>query len=191
MSGADELVERARHGDRNAFRAIVDEHRRRVFNLAYDLTGTVEDAEDLSQEAFLKLYRSLGAFRGDCSVATWLRTITMNLWIERGRARNAKLHRALSPLDDETADSRLSLSETSGEYPERSTERSLIRGQIDTAMAKLSPRERSVLVLRFFNDLKLSEISETLAISEGAVKSHLFKAMKKMRKRLAFLAESV
>ncbi len=189
MSGADELVERARHGDRKAFRAIVDAHRRRVFNLAFDLTGTVEDAEDLSQEAFLKLYRSLCSFRGDCSVSTWLRTLPVSLWIERGRARNARLHRSLSTLDEETADSYLSLSESSGEYPERSAERSLIRGQIRTAMEKLSPREKSVLALRFFNDLKLSEISETLAISEGAVKSHLFKAMKKMRKRLAFLAE--
>ncbi len=190
MSGADDLVERARHGDRIAFRAIVDAHRRRVLNLAYDLTGTIEDAEDLSQEAFLKLYRSLGTFRGDCSISTWLRTITISLWIERGRARNARLHRALSTLDDETADSRLSLTESSGDFPDRSAERSLIRDQIETAMKKLSPRERSVLVLRFFNDLKLTEIAGTLAISEGAVKSHLFKAMRKMRKRLAFLAES-
>jgi RNA polymerase sigma-70 factor, ECF subfamily len=188
MDDERDLIARAGDGDSEAFRKLVETHRGFVFNLSYDLTGQFQDAEDLSQEVFIRMFRSLKSFRGDSKLTSWLYTVATNTWIEHARTGRFKMQKRLSPLDDDTANS-LEHSGTLTVDPERSTESSLIRDHIQRALSILSPRERAVFALRFFHDLKLGEIAGTLGITEGAVKTHVFKAVRKMRKKLSFLVE--
>lgn len=178
-----------RNGDRETFRKLVDTHKRRVFNLAYDLTGDMDDAEDLSQEVFLRAYRNFQGFRGDSAVSTWLHTITVRTWIDLYRSRNARIYRSSIPIEDETVNYRFIMGETAQEHPESRAEGALIRGHIEHALGSLSPRERSIFSLKYFQELKITEIASVLSISEGAVKNHLYKAVNKMRRKLAFLLE--
>lgn len=189
MDDEQDLIARARNGDMRAFRGLVETHRRFVFHLAFDLTGNFQDAEDLSQEVFIRIFRSLRKFRGDCKLSSWLYTITTNTWIELDRTSHARFHHLLAPLEEDTVESLQVRCESYRDDPERSAEKSFIRNHIQNALSVLSPRERSVFALRFFHDLKLAEIAEILGITEGAVKSHVFRAVKKMQKKLSFLVE--
>jgi RNA polymerase sigma-70 factor (ECF subfamily) len=183
------LIARARDGDMRAFREMVETHRRFVFRLAFDLTGNFHDAEDLSQEVFVRMFRALKKFRGDCKLSSWLYTVTTNTWIELNRTRRNRFNRTMIPLEEETVESCQALHESNHDNPEHAAETSFIRDHILNALSILAPRERSVFVLRFFHDLKLAEIAEILGITEGTVKSHVFRAVKKMQKKLSFLVE--
>lgn len=176
-------------GKREAFRKLVEMNKRRVFCLAYDLTGNIEDAEDLSQEVFIRAYRNFQGFRGDSAPFTWLYTIAVRTWIDMHRTRNARISRACVPMDEEIIDPGCILGETPGEHPEYRAEYALLRGHIEHALDSLSPRERSVVSLKYLQDLKLAEIATVHSISEGAVKNHLYSALRKMRRKLAFLLE--
>ncbi len=191
MSDSHDLIRMAARGDRRAFRILVDEHKGRVFALAYDLTGSVDDAEDLSQEVFLRAYRSLGQFRGDSAIATWLHTITVRIWIDMNRSAGVRVRNSSDPLDENMPQESSAFRASAADHPETRTEGSFIRGYVNRALDALSPRERSVFTLRFFEEQKLAEIGAVLSISEGAVKSHLFNAVRKMRQELAFLMEAL
>jgi RNA polymerase sigma-70 factor (ECF subfamily) len=189
MTDERDLIARARDGDMQAFRGLVEIHRGFVFRLAWDLTGHFHDAEDLSQEVFIRMFRSLGSFRGECKLTSWLYTVTTNTWIELARTRHAQFNRGLTHLEEDMLEYSQILNDSHPDDPERFAESSLIHEHIQKALSVLSPRERSVFALRFFHDLKLAEIAETLGITGGAVKSHLFKAVRKMQKELSFLIE--
>ncbi len=178
------LIDRAQEGDGEAFRHLVERSNLNVYRLAYDMTGNRHDAEDLVQEVYIRAYRSLGNFRREAKWSTWLYRITMNICLDH---RNSKARR---PLD---------YSETIGEVeesehprnparvtPDREAESSMIREHIDRALEALPPQERSVFVLRHYHDLPLREIAETLQVAEGTVKSHLFRALQRLRQELAF-----
>lgn len=178
------LIEKARQGDLGAFRAIVDEHKQTVFHIAFDMTGNRHDAEDISQEVFLKAYRSLGNFRGDAKMSTWLYRITVNACYDH---RSKKTWTTMKPaeLTGESEHPPL-FHEHSSDNPESSAEGKVIQRHIDSALKKLTPRERSVFVMRHYSDLSLKEIAEVLKISEGTVKSMLFRALKRLQQELHF-----
>ena len=179
------LLERAKTGDRKAFREIVRINRPVVMAIAYDLTGSVEDAEDLAQDVFIRMYHAIGSFRGDAKLSSWLYRITVNTWISQTR-RGAERQRSREKPHEDTEDM------TTGRYdvtdaddPERAAEASLLNRRIHEGLKYLTPRERSVFMLRHFHDMKLADVSQTLGISEGSVKSLLFRAVRKMQKQLA------
>jgi RNA polymerase sigma-70 factor, ECF subfamily len=189
MNDEQVLIVRAREGDMRAFRGLVEIHKRFVFRLAWDLTGNFHDAEDLSQEVFVRMFRSLDRFRGDCKLSTWLYTITSHTWIELYGTGRSKFNRSLLPLEDDRTEDFPLAAESSGTSPEDSAETSLFHKHVQNALSSLSPRERGVFVLRFFHDLKLSDIADHLKITPGAVKSHLYRSVRKMQKELSFLVE--
>lgn len=178
------LIEKARQGDLAAFRALVDEHKQTVFRIAYDMTGNRHDAEDISQEVFLKAFRSLGNFRGDAKMSTWLYRITVNACYDH-RSRKAWTSMKPSELTGENERTPL-FHEHSSHNPEKSAEGKVIQRHIDAALKKLTPRERSIFVMRHYSDLSLKEIAEVLKISEGTVKSMLFRALKRLQQELHF-----
>ena len=155
--------------------------------MAFDLTGNGEDAEDLSQEIFIKMFRSLKDFRGESKLSSWLYRITVNTWIDMKRTRIFKLRSLEEPFEEENLGDYGVTGELIGGNPEKNAEASIMRKHLQWALKKLSPRERSVFVLRHYNDMRMIEIGETLNISVGSVKSHLFRAIKKLQKSLAFL----
>ena len=178
------LVDRFTSGDTSAFQELVERHKKKVYYLAYDITGDHHEAEDVSQEVFVKVFRSLNTFRRDAKMSSWLYKITVNASIDSLRKKSSKPETSIDIL--ERADVRDNPMGSSIDLdPERSAELLLLQKHISHALQKISPKERSVFVMRHYNDLKIREIAEILNISIGTVKALLFRAIKKLRKELS------
>ena len=173
------LVERLKSGDMAAFRELVERYKKRAYFMAFDYMGTHEDAEDISQEVFLRVYQSIGSFRGEAQFSTWLYRIVVNLCVSEKRKVKAKMieyYGESVPGEVERATER-----SLDEDPEHTAQASLTRESIQKALDRLPSRQRSVFVLRFYHDMSLKEIGTVLRLSEGTVKSHLFRTIRKLR----------
>jgi RNA polymerase sigma-70 factor (ECF subfamily) len=179
------LIDRFSRGDDAAFHELVGLHKKKIYFLAYDITGDHVEAEDISQEVFMKMYRSLKNFRRDAKMSSWLYKITVNTSIDSLRKKSSRPAKPISEIDKMSIQESLTVSGAHVFDPLRSTESSQIQNHISQALEKLSPKERSAFVMRNYNDLKLKEIGEILNITIGAVKSHLFRAIKKLRRELS------
>ncbi|MFI5251219.1 MAG: RNA polymerase sigma factor [Bacteroidota bacterium] len=179
------LIDRAKRGDMQAFRELVEGSKRMVFGLAYNLTGNRHDAEDLSQDVFVKAYRSLINFRGDAKWNTWLYRITVNTCMDHGRSTSSRS--AEIPYDSENNEPPTGSAHSHNPItPDRKAESSMIQQHIESALNTLSRQERSVFVLRHYHDFSLKQIAQTLEIAEGTVKSYLFRAIQHLQQELSF-----
>ena len=177
-----ERVERARNGDRTAFKELVTGHKNNVYCLAYDLMRSREDAEDVSQDVFIKAYRSLESFRHDAKFSSWLYRITVNTCLSLKMKKSYSAMKTSVDLDDlETT-----LAEAGGPDPEKEMESGFIRGHLEKALAKLSQRERTIFIMRNESGMSFNEIVEILKIRPATARSFNFKALRKLRKELAF-----
>ena len=179
-----QLIQRLQAGEISAFRELVETHKQRVFALAHDLTGNVQDAEDLSQEAFIKVYRSIGGFRGESKLSSWIYRIVVNLALNRRRKKAVSEMELRESFDGDDRHAP-HFAEDDGD-PERATQAAFIRRDLRRALDKLPQQQRTIFVLRHDHDLPLQQISAVLKISEGTVKSQLFRALRKMQEHLAF-----
>jgi RNA polymerase sigma-70 factor (ECF subfamily) len=179
------LIRRLQAGETSAFRELVENHKRALFNLAYDLLGNVQDAEDISQEAFIKVYRSIGDFRGEAQLGSWMYRIVVNLCLNRRRKKALSAMELRESFED---DERHQPTPACGHDadPEKATEAEMMRQHLRQALEQLSPQQRTIFVLRHDDDLPLAEISKILKISEGTVKSQLFRALRKLQEALSF-----
>ncbi len=184
-------IDRARNGDHQAFRSIVEQYKIGVYSVAYDLAGNRHDAEDLTQEVFIKAFRSLKSFRGDAKLSSWLYRIAVNTHLNKTRKKalsSMNLQEDFS-LQASNADA-FSGKDFSGN-PEKSAESTMIQIHIKKALNVLAPKERAVFTLRHYQDLPLKEIALTLEVAEGTVKSLLFRAVRRMQKELAFYRQDL
>ena len=185
MTDEHQLIDRAQRGDMAAFRELVERSKIGTYRMAYDLTGNRHDAEDLSQEVYIRAYRSLPGFRGGSKWSTWLYRIMMNAFTDKWR-RDSKMkvdsHETLDRID--SAIERMHPHRS--QEPHEAAEAGVIQEHIDRALRSLSPRERAVFVLRHYHDLKLREIAEVLQIADGSVKTYLFRAIRQLQKELSF-----
>lgn len=186
MQNETELIKLALKKNVPAFRELVEQNKRLVYMLAYDLTGNREDAEDVSQEVFIKAYRSLNKFRGDAKLSTWLYRITVNTCYSLRRKKSFTQFRTWENMEEMIEQSNESQYEQLKDNPERTAEAGLIRKNIENALQKLSKRERSVFVLRNFKELAFDEIVKILNLRPGTVRSLNFRAIKKLRKELSY-----
>lgn len=180
-SQAAAVLARARQGDDEAFRDLVERHSRAVFRLAYRMTGNEQDAEDVVQESFLRAYRQLDRFEARANFGTWLYRIAANCAVDLMRARQARhdlSHREALDADDRVfADA--------GPGPERLAESAETERRITTAMARLTPLERAAFTLRHFEGRTIEEIGRTLGLGSSAAKHSVFRAVRKLRGALA------
>lgn len=174
-------VLRAKAGDRDAFREIVESHARNVFALAYRMTGNEQDAEDVVQETFLKAYRGLGRFRGASEVSTWLHRIAANCAVDLLRRRRDA--RETAPLADEDPPAEVRLEEAAG--PEEAAYGAEIAGRMQTSLGRLSRMERIAFTLRHFEGRSIAEIARVLGIRSGATRHCVFRAVAKLREDLS------
>jgi RNA polymerase sigma-70 factor (ECF subfamily) len=184
------LVEQARKGEKNAFRQLVELYKVKIYRLAYDLTGNGMDAEDLSQDVFLKAYRSLDKFRGDAKFGTWLYRITVNTCLDHRSKKSLSMITPITITQHEDDSSPLEQAGSSI-LPDRAAEASLIQNNIERALEQLTPREKTVFMLRHYHDLPLKEIAETLDISLGSVKTLLFRAIRRLQNELSMYREEL
>ncbi len=179
----DSLIRAAQRGDQDAFEQLVRTYDQSVLRLAMNLLRSPEDARDVYQEAFLRVYRNLHTFRFDCSFHTWLYRIVTNICLDQLRRRKVRKEESAVVETAEGPVDRMDGFEEEGAdaNPERSMWNSELRSKIDGALEDLTPRERMVFELRHYQGLRLRNIGEMLGTSEEAAKNCLFRATQKMR----------
>ena len=183
------LIRAAQEGDQDAFGQLVRAYDQSVLRLAMNLLRSPEDAQDIYQEAFLRVYRNLNSFRFDCSFHTWLYRIVTNLCLDQMRKRKVRKEES-SQIEgsDGPVDRMDTLQESRVEGdPQRNTLSGELRQRIRKALGELTARERMVFELRHYQGLKLRNIGAILGTSEEAAKNCLFRATQKMRVALGDL----
>jgi RNA polymerase sigma-70 factor, ECF subfamily len=187
------LVLEAQAGNRAAFEVLVHRYDRDVLRLAVNLMKRTEDARDVYQEAFLKVYRNLHRFRFECSFYTWLYRIVTNVCLDHLRRRKSR------PEDQAPELHPSSYEESGSDFFERQREHrpaldpekhltgQEIQARLAAAMLRLSPRERLVFEMKHYQGLKLRAIGTALGTSEETVKNSLFRATRKLRQDLSVL----
>ena len=191
MSEVDELslIRRAQEGDRSAFDALIRLYDKNVLRLALQVVGSPEEARDLYQEAFLKVYRSIRHFRSEAKFSTWLYRVVMNVCLDHlRRQKTRKEVPAPQPEDGEPEFFQTVPDERPTLDPERATHSKEISRRIQAALERLNPRERMVFELKHYQGLKLRAIGEICNTSEQTAKNCLFRATQKLRVELGDLA---
>lgn len=182
MPAADEraLVDRCQKGDHGAFRVLVEAHMRQAYDLAFSFVQSHDDADDVAQEAFVKAYRSISTFRADAGFSTWLYRIVTNLALDKLRQRQR------------TARRRVPLSDPMVAQISNSTDAAVngdLQRQIEQALHTLPTLQRAVVILRHMDGLSTKQVSGILNCSEGTVKTHLYRGLRKMQKLLHHIEE--
>ena len=176
-------VERARSGDSDAFRLLVEQHSRAIFRLAFRMTGNEQDAEDVVQETFLRAYKQLDRYEARSSFSTWLYRIASNYSLDLMRMRNRHESRRERGTDEENRDILQSIPlDTPG--PDRLMYGEEVKEKVNAAMNELSAQERTAFVLRHFEGLSIEEIGEALGTGANATKHSIFRAVQKLRRSL-------
>jgi len=181
------LVRAVQGGDAAAFRQMVERFQRDVYFLALDLTGNHHDAEDLSQDVFVKAHRGIQSFRGGAKLSTWLYRITMNAYLDSKR-RKAPVVVSLVAHDDGGGDEDLTelVADGTATGPETAAQSARIDAHVRRALATLTEQERTAFVMRHYQDMPLKEIADGMGVAEGTVKSLLFRGVRKLREELSF-----
>lgn len=171
------LVRRCVAGDSAAWQEIVQQYHRRIYNICYRFSGSPDDASDLTQEVFIKIYRTLGTFDGSrAAFMTWVTTVTRNLLVDH--FRKGKYDRVTESLEAAPGgqEDGLTLVEQLQDQsisPERRVQRLQVQKVVHEALQKLSPELREALILRDLQDMDYKEIAQVLKIPEGTVKSRI------------------
>ena len=187
-SDEDGLILRAQKGDRTAFEALVRLHEQKVLRLALQVVRSPDEARDLFQEAFLKIYRSLPRFRFNASFSTWIYRIVMNVCLDHLRRQGSRDEVQAPAREDGEPDYYETLPETRATLnPERALEAGEIGRRIELALNRLTPRERMIFELRHYQGLRLRAIGELCGTSEETAKNCLFRATQKLRVALSDL----
>jgi len=176
-----DLVARAAAGDGSAFHALVERHRAMVYRLAYQFAGNHHDAEDIAQDVFIKVYRSLERFRYDAQLTSWLYRIVMNACIDHRRRQSPS---GWAPFTEE-AELRMANTPEDGPGPEDQAYGGQLGEVLEAEIARLPPGQRLVFTMRHHEGLKLSEIAGALNLAEGTVKRQLHAAVHRLRDALA------
>lgn len=179
----DSLIRAAQRGDQDAFAQLVRAYDQSVLRQAMNLLRSPEEARDVYQEVFLKVYRNLQTFRFDCSFHTWLYRIVTNVCLDHLRKRGVRKEEpAVVETGDGPVDRMENLEEESAlANPERSLRNRQLQDRIEEGLQDLTPRERMVFELRHYDGLRLRNIGEILGTTEDAAKNCLFRATQKMR----------
>jgi RNA polymerase sigma-70 factor, ECF subfamily len=173
------ILARAREGDGDAFRALVEQHSRGAFRLAFRLTGNEQDAEDVVQESFIRAYRQLDRFEARANFGTWLHRIVVNCAMDSLRSRRSRRVGTTASLDDVVGDL---TADAAG--PERLARSSEIQEKVQASLGSLSARERVAFTLRHCEGRTIDEIGRTMGLRTNAVKHCIFRAVRKLRATL-------
>lgn len=181
------LVERALDGDIAGFEKLVTRYQNKIMGYVGRMTnGDREEAEDITQEAFIKAYRSLDSFRGQASFSTWLYKIATNLCIDRARTRKRRPQQAYSldePYDKEDDKGGREIADSRFE-PSKGVEREEMRTIVRQTVAEMPEKQRQVLIMCDLQGMAYENIAEVLGIPLGTVKSRIFHARADLARRL-------
>lgn len=173
------IIQQVLSGDTNAFALLVEDQSKVVYNLALRMVGNEQDAYDISQDAFLKAYLNLAAFRGDSKFSSWLYRLTTNLCLDFIRRRSRQNVIPLTFETDDGEEEYLPIPDASFS-PETEAERRELRDNVRRGLLQLPETQREILVLRELGQMSYEEIGTQLDLEPGTVKSRIFRARKKL-----------
>ncbi len=176
-----ELIVQLKKGSEDAFEMLFHNYKKQVFLIAWSFTKNKEDASEIVQETFLKVFKNINTIKEDGNLKGWVNMIAKNLSIDYYRKNKKELNRYVE-LDE-------NIVRKSGSNPFDKVSKSNLSDKIKQIVLKLSNRQQSVFILKHFQGLKLSEIATELSISEGTVKKLHFRAMEAIRKELGIVAK--
>ena len=179
------LVERAQKGDVEAFEGLVHRHQRRIYRVLLGITGNAADADDLTQNAFLKAYLNLAGFEGSARFSTWLTRIAINEGLQRLRQRGHKMESLDDPGPGGEEDFRPRQVEAWGDNPEQAYSKSEIKEILEREIVKLPANYRIVVLMRDLEDVSTADNAEALGLTEAAVKTRLLRGRLMLREALA------
>jgi RNA polymerase sigma-70 factor (ECF subfamily) len=179
------LIEAIRGGQTEFFEYFVRQYQRRITRIAFRLLRDAAEADCAAQESFLRAYRHLDRFREGSTFETWLTRICINWCKDRLKRRRLVLYFHQARRDDENGDGPVEIAAAPDPSPERRAAGREIRERLRAAIDTLSPRQRAIFVLKHFEERSIPEIAEVTGLDAGTVKSHLFRAARKIRERLA------
>jgi RNA polymerase sigma factor (sigma-70 family) len=179
------LVSRAQAGDYSAFDILIQRYQERVYATVYHMTSNHEDANDLTQEAFIKAHKALGSFKGDSSFFTWVYRIAVNKTINFLKSRKNKIHLSLNDLDFNAEHDPDLVAFVSEKTPRRDAGLSELQEKLNEAMQRLSDVHRLVVTLHDVQGMSHEEISKIMDCNTGTVRSRLFYARQQLQGYLA------
>ena len=169
--------------EKSTFGELVKDHQKKVFQVALGILGDKDEALDITQEVFLKAFRSYKDFRSDASTETWLIKITINR--VRDFFRKEKLRRLFFLKPGTISDNQINMIADSNQSPQENFKDKQLGADLKAFQNGLKGREREIFALRFGNEYTIKEISELSGISQSAVKTHLYRALDKAQKHLS------
>lgn len=175
-------LSRARSGDTDAFRQLVERHSKPIFRVAYRMTGNEHDADDVVQETLLRAWKQMGTFEERANFSTWIHRIAVNCSLDllRARSRHEKNQMSTTNNDDDPPNEIAS----TDPQPDRLLLSRELQERVGAAMQGLSGNERTAFVLRHFEGMPVEEIGKTLGIQVNAAKHTIFRAVRKLRASL-------
>lgn len=181
-----EILGRVRSGEADAFEYFVRTYQRKVFRLVYTLVRNAAEADALTQDVFVKAWRAVPDFKGEAAFETWLNRIAVNAVRDSARRRKPVVSFAdLAAAEDaDGPELPRAADPTDGTSPERDALSRQIRRRIGEALEALSPRQRAIFVMKHYEERSISEIGAATGLDDGTVKSHLFRAARKLRQKL-------
>jgi RNA polymerase sigma-70 factor (ECF subfamily) len=179
----DELIKKYTTGDVKAFEELVERYKKPIVNFIYRMIGDFQEAEDIAQEVFIKLYWSAHTYEGRSSFVTWLFKIASNLCCDNLRAKSHWECISLESVKGQLLEDSIFPS------PQTSAENSELARYIEVAIGKLSVQQRQAIVLREYYNLSYTEIAEIEECSVTTIKSRIYKAKQQLKRRLNFLLE--
>jgi RNA polymerase sigma-70 factor (ECF subfamily) len=184
MPAADErqLILDAQEGSHDAFRSLVERYMKQAYNIAYGVVNDHDDAEDIAQETFVRVHRSIHSFRGESEFSTWLYRITMNLSLNNVKRRK---HASLDTME-QVENHMLDVGVRHDQSPQPD-----LQMHIERVLHELPTLQRATVILRHLNGFSTRQVSGILRCSESTVKTHLHRGLKKMRSRLGFLKADI
>ncbi len=184
------LVDQAKSGDQSAYSELVGRYQKRIFTVSRHILANDQDAEEVTQDAFMRALRGIAGFRGDSTFSTWLYRIAINLARNRLKYNSVrKQHRMISfdaPLNGDDGATVGEALPAEGDSPYGFVVTEEFRDRIRGGMARISSMHREILVLRVVDNFSYEEIAKVLAISVGTVKSRISRARAELRARLFF-----
>jgi RNA polymerase sigma-70 factor (ECF subfamily) len=177
MTDDETLVNRIKEGDMSAFEEIMRKYNRQIYLLALKMTGNHEDAQDISQEVFVRVFKAIPSWKPKASFYTWLRTVTMNLCIDYHRSKVRHQTQSLDDKDNPIA----SISADPSQSPLDNAEADELMRRVLKATEELSPQQRKVFMLCHYGGLSREEAAQIMNCAVGTIKAHLSRATAKMR----------
>jgi RNA polymerase sigma-70 factor (ECF subfamily) len=177
------LIDRCKNGDIYAFEELIENHQKKVYNIAFRMVGNEQDAYDIVQEVFIKVFKSINKFKGDSAFSTWLYRITTNVCIDEIRKRKkAKLISLDAPLSIQGDEVKLEIPDNKAQESFEEAERKEVREEIIKAINELNESHKAIIILRDINGYSYDEIANILECSLGTVKSRINRARGALKK---------